>query len=172
MEIQQIGLLKKISINCMKIFRELSTNFIFIPYLLGFLGLIPFIYFSFIDNYLQIFTLEDRFTFIITYAAIIFSFLGGIHWGVILLEVNNTEKYNRYRLRFTISVIPSVLGWVALFLHEYHGIILLLLSYLLILFYDFITFRFANLFIWYFFLRSILTFIAVTSLLNIFYLLI
>ena len=169
---QQINLLKKISTNYMKIFRAVFTNFTFIPYLLGFLGLVPFIYFSFIDNYLQIFTIEDRSTFIITYGAVILSFLGGIHWGFTLPEINNKERYDTYRSRFIISVIPSLLGWVSLFIHENHGIILLLLSYLLILFYDFITFRFSNFFIWYFFLRSILTFFAIISLLNIFYLLI
>ena len=125
----------------MKTYKKLITYFTSIPYLLGLLGLVPFIYFSFIDSYFAIFNIEDRLTFIITYAAIILSFLGGIHWGIGILKRSHTEQSVESKLRFFISVIPSILGWVSLFLYEYHAIILLTLSFLLIFLYDFISFR-------------------------------
>ena len=153
----------------MKTYKKLITYFISIPYLLGLLGLVPFIYFSFIDSYFAIFNIEDRLTFIITYAAIILSFLGGIHWGIGMLKRSHTDPSVESKLRFFISVIPSILGWVSLFLYEYHAIILLTLSFLLILLYDFISFRLNNFFQWYLFLRIILTFIVITSLLNIYH---
>ncbi len=153
----------------MKTYKKLITYFTSIPYLLGLLGLVPFIYFSFIDSYFAIFNIEDRLTFIITYAAIILSFLGGIHWGIGMLNRNHADPSIESKLRFFISVIPSILGWVSIFLYEYHAIMLLTLSFLLILLYDFISFRLNNFFQWYLFLRIILTFIVITSLLNIYH---
>ena len=153
----------------MKTYKKLITYFTSIPYLLGLLGLVPFIYFSFIDSYFAIFNIEDRLTFIITYAAIILSFLGGIHWGIGMLKRSHADPSVESKLRFFISVIPSILGWVSIFLYEYHAIMLLTLSFLLILLYDFISFRLNNFFQWYLFLRIILTFIVIISLLNIYH---
>ena len=46
---------------------------------------------------------------LIGYAAVILSFLGGVHWGFALGEVPPRQP----RLRLGLSVVPALIGWVA-----------------------------------------------------------
>ena len=46
------------------------------------------------------------------YGAIILSFLGGIRWGI-AMKSENVEKTG---LVFSLSVLPSIIGWLSLFL--------------------------------------------------------
>ena len=46
------------------------------------------------------------------YGAVILAFLGGVHWGFALLEPSGRGE----RLRLSLGVLPSLVGWVALLL--------------------------------------------------------
>lgn len=51
---------------------------------------------------------------LVTYAAVILSFLGGIHWGLALKIMEDAPK-SAHRL-FVLSVLPALAAWAALFL--------------------------------------------------------
>jgi hypothetical protein len=51
---------------------------------------------------------------IITYAAIIISFLGGIQWGIGVATIDQQPR--TARSLFLLSVVPSLLAWALLFL--------------------------------------------------------
>ena len=60
-----------------------------------------------------------------TYAAIILSFLGGIRWGLAM----KAQDMAKSRVVFTISVLPSIIGWFALFLPVPYVFAVLLLAF-------------------------------------------
>jgi hypothetical protein len=82
-----------------------------IALVLGLLGLIPFI-----SPVIALLIPFDPFELglrafhmiLVTYAALIASFLGGVRWG------NALEKPHRHMLDFTVSVVPSLVAWLAL----------------------------------------------------------
>lgn len=49
------------------------------------------------------------------YGAVILSFLGGIHWGMAIVDLAAGHQQASYR-RLTIGVLPSLLAWCALLL--------------------------------------------------------
>lgn len=51
---------------------------------------------------------------LVTYAAVILSFLGGIHWGI-ALKIMDASPTSASRL-FVLSVLPALAAWAALFL--------------------------------------------------------
>lgn len=51
---------------------------------------------------------------LVTYAAVILSFLGGIHWGL-ALKILEAAPTSANRL-FVLSVLPALAAWAALFL--------------------------------------------------------
>lgn len=51
-----------------------------------------------------------------TYGAVILSFLGGIHWGLAVAGAGTGTSADGLRHRLVLSVIPSLVGWGALFL--------------------------------------------------------
>ncbi|MFK7792733.1 MAG: DUF3429 domain-containing protein [Devosiaceae bacterium] len=61
----------------------------------------------------------------IAYGAVILSFLGGVRWGIGLL-LSNPEKRDA---RFALSVVPSLLGWVAVLLPAFPALVLLAVSF-------------------------------------------
>ena len=150
-----------------KLFFVNYNNIPTLPFIIGSLGLIPFLYFSLIDQFFEIFFIEDRATFIISYSAVILSFLGGIHWGIALFENTNHEKTHKNNIRFIISVIPSILGWVSLFLVDVYGIILITILFLLLLFYDYYSLREFDSIHWFFYLRFMLSLVVFFALVNI-----
>lgn len=62
---------------------------------------------------------------VLWYGAVILSFLGGIRWGLALRVVNSGQ---RARL-MALSVVPSLLGWFALFLPAEYALIALILGF-------------------------------------------
>ena len=90
------------------------------------------------------------------YGAVILSFLGGIHWG---LALRNAEADGR---DFIISVIPSLLGWVALLLPATPALAVLAACFLGQLALDW-RLRLAP---WFLLLRGLLTTVVVVSLLT------
>jgi hypothetical protein len=66
---------------------------------------------------------------VLTYGAVILSFLGGIVWGVAAAQIHRLDREGSAEL-FALSVIPPLVGWSALFLHGTHGFTLLALAFL------------------------------------------
>ena len=58
-----------------------------------------------------------------SYGAVILSFLGGIRWG---LALNGGEKAGQ---AFALSVIPAIVGWLALFAPDIGGLIILIAAF-------------------------------------------
>ena len=54
------------------------------------------------------------------YAAVIVSFLGGIHWGIGFLHAPAASRFH-----FAWGVVPSLLAWLALLMPAYAGLPLL-----------------------------------------------
>ncbi len=126
---------------------------------LGLAGLIPFVGLSIASFSVEgIIRSEVVFT-LIAYGAVILSFLGGVHWGV-ALGVPALLSWSR----LIISVIPSLVGWVALLIADYQAIMLLVLAFIAMLVVDIVAMR-RNVFPqWYGQLRWILTTVASISL--------
>ena len=101
--------------------------------IIGYCGLIPFvglsIWYAMTTNSQQAgFVLSA----LLAYAAIILSFVGAIHWGRSLHEPHMV-KSNLLQL---ISVIPTLLGWVALLVPPQAGLMILIVSFVLIYLFD------------------------------------
>ena len=61
---------------------------------------------------------------LLSYAAVILSFLGGVHWGIAVSHYAHDKRIaNRL---IAESVIPSLIGWAALFHTELHVQLLVL----------------------------------------------
>lgn len=62
---------------------------------------------------------------LLAYAALIVSFLGGIHWGLAMPQPALRRK------QLIWGVLPSLLGWAALLLNSVWGLVLMAVSLLL-----------------------------------------
>ena len=78
--------------------------------ILGLAGLIPFVASATLS--LSNDTSEFGLRALATYAAVILSFLGGVRWGVLLIESDRFEHYGPA----VVSVLPSILAWLSLLL--------------------------------------------------------
>lgn len=79
---------------------------------LTFSGAIPFLFFT----VMSILHPENPlwYKILISYAAVILSFLGGLHWGVALAL---KEKYSSiFRYILALSTIPALISWILLLL--------------------------------------------------------
>ena len=96
---------------------------------LGLLGLIPFI-----SPSIALLIPYDPYELgarafhmmLVTYAALIASFLGGVRWG------NALEKPHRHGLDFTVSVLPSLVAWLALATPRPYDLVVLLAVFLML----------------------------------------
>lgn len=99
---------------------------------LGFGGLIPFAVAAagslLLRDPLHAFCL----TALLAYGAVILSFLGGVRWG---LAISDTEQDGLF-VALSVSVVPSLLGWVSLLLPRSPGLVLLALSFAAMLIFD------------------------------------
>ena len=68
---------------------------------------------------------------LLSYGAVILSFLGGLHWGRVITNYNAHDRSDSTWLIW--SVCPSLLGWVALLLPVKAGAVLLSLCFLVAL---------------------------------------
>lgn len=128
--------------------------------ILGYAGLIPFIIFS-IGSWIEIPYLYNTIYVLITYAAIILSFMGAIHWGMAMSKTDN--KQNKY---FITSVIPALAAWFSLLIPEFFSLIVLLIGFILLISYDLAVEKpqgFPN---WYIPMRIKLTFVVLLSLIS------
>ena len=108
-----------------------------LPYILIFLGSIPFVFFSF----LRIISLEEFFYLDINYILLIYSlsiisFICGSHWGLFL--TNNTLKINLFFLSNFLT-ISSFFG--ILFLKMNYFFLLQILILIILLLIDFYIYR-------------------------------
>ena len=85
--------------------------------ILGIAGLIPFVFCG-----LGVLTTPDpdatKWLLALTaYGAVILAFLGGVHWGLALVDTNDTvadaPTPGQNRMRLVLGVMPSLLGWLA-----------------------------------------------------------
>lgn len=98
-----------------------------------------------------------------TYAAIVLSFLGGIHWGIAV-----THAYARNpqaaRLMYIESIMTAVIAWAILFLHEpYLRLLAFAFLYAIAWCIDSVLYSNRLIPLWYFNLRGIATPIVVVS---------
>ena len=81
--------------------------------LLGLAGLLPFL----AGSYAALAYTDDAgrmaLVALTAYGATILAFLGGVHWGV-AMQAAAGQSVRIQRLRFGLSVIPSLIGWGAL----------------------------------------------------------
>jgi uncharacterized membrane protein YhdT len=100
---------------------------------------------------------------LLTYAAVIVSFMGGIHWGIAVTRYG--EKRHIANLLIFESIWPTIIAWGALFYIEIH-IQLLVLTLLYTFLWAIESLLYSNNLIpqWFFNLRCIITPIVVVSL--------
>ena len=55
---------------------------------------------------------------LVSYAAIILSFMGGIHWGLAMKSPDNCS-FAGSSLHYVLSVIPALIGWAAVAIEAY-----------------------------------------------------
>lgn len=67
------------------------------------------------------------------YGAVILSFLGGIQWG---LTMGREGSPNLSATRLGLSVVPSLIGWVALLMPVFPGLLVLAAAFALVLYLD------------------------------------
>ena len=61
---------------------------------------------------------------LLTYGAVILSFLGGVHWGLAVGSNRNSDN-RQFVARLVLSVLPSLAGWAALLATETTGLLIL-----------------------------------------------
>lgn len=124
---------------------------------LGYAGLIPFIISALLcfSNNLQWQQLALQ--SLINYAAIIITFIGALHWGSALQSL----KYNSHP-QLVISIMPSLIAWLALFLSSIYTISVLIMLFIAMLIIDIKRWSHRA---WFVRLRIQLTAVAVLSLL-------
>lgn len=110
-----------------KITKPFQTRILWLSYL----GLIPFLACTLmlITGYAPDLALHGM----SNYAAVILTFLGAIHWGRAL------DTHDLHLA--TLSVIPSLIAWFSLFLNHGASLLVLALSYLLLVAFDYQAYR-------------------------------
>ena len=68
------------------------------------------------------------------YGAVILSFMGGIHWGLAMGPTGTTPPNQSRRLM--LSVVPALIGWLALLLSPPAGLAVLALAFVILLVFD------------------------------------
>ena len=125
--------------------------------LLGYGGLLPFIALAL----LLPFSLEYRPLWsvaLVTYGAVILSFVGALHWGF-AMTVQDLSAEQR-RDRFIWSVIPALVAWAATLLPVSWGCLLLIVGFVAHYWQDRQLFRVISLPVWYLPMRLRLTSVA------------
>ena len=91
---------------------------------LGYGGLVPFVAtvlgIVLLEGELRVFAARA----LLAYGAMILSFLGAVHWGLLLARpVSDAPR------RLLVGVLPALAGWVALLLPERYGLALLVVAF-------------------------------------------
>ena len=125
---------------------------------LGYAGLAPFIVFS-IGTWLTLPVMANAHSVLLTYAAIILSFMGAIHWGLAMAQNSRIAT-----IQLGASVLPALLGWLALLIPMLYGYGLLAICFIVLLIADKYASGKGLLPDWYLPMRMVLTTVVVLSL--------
>lgn len=129
--------------------------------LLGIGGLVPFIALAWLCLRDASGSSEYQHSLVV-YAACITSFVGAVHWGLVLGEVNTTR---RHALQLAWSVVPSLAAWGVTTSSEPRTALARMALVLAVCWLtDAVFSRWGPIPAWYFRLRSLLTVVAVASL--------
>jgi len=101
---------------------------------------------------------------LLTYGAVILSFLGGIHWGAAMTRSISQTDHRIDAGRLGISVVPSLVGWASLLLDARYGLALLAVGFAANLLLDIRSTRQGLVPPWYRGLRQPLTMVVVVAL--------
>ncbi len=96
---------------------------------------------------------------LLTYSAVILSFLGAIHWGLAMRDEGVSS-----RVQLGLSVVPALVGWVALALSPTMSFVVLIVAFVVLYTADTCAARFGLTPTWYPRLRLPLTVVVVLSL--------
>lgn len=90
----------------------------------GYAGVLPFVAcvlpIALLDGEARAFAVRA----LVAYGAVILSFLGAVHWGVLLRQPDAAAQ-----ARLAIGVLPSLAGWVALLLPDRYALALLVAAF-------------------------------------------
>lgn len=132
-----------------------------IAILLGYAGLIPFVALSLGLWFVSDTNANQINQALLTYAAIILSFMGAIHWG---LAISDNDRIENKQL--TISVLPALVAWFASLANPLVNYSLLTIAFATLCVYDGKMVQNGKAPSWYPKLRTPLTTIVVTSLIT------
>lgn len=91
---------------------------------LGYAGLLPFVACVLAIALLEGETRAFAARSLVAYGAVILSFLGAVHWGLVLRQPDAAAP-----ARLAIGVLPSLAGWVALLLPDRYALALLVVAF-------------------------------------------
>ncbi|UAW96925.1 DUF3429 domain-containing protein [Halopseudomonas nanhaiensis] len=98
---------------------------------------------------------------LMAYAAVILAFMGAIHWG---LAMRADERSEKAPIQLGLSVIPPLLGWVALSLPVNFGLPVIFIAFATLYFADIWAVRHGLAPVWYPSLRKPLSVVVVMCL--------
>lgn len=98
------------------------------------------------------------------YAAVILSFLGGVHWGLAIADFGAPPGHGAGWTRLGGSVLPALIAWVCLLLPPAPGLLAMALAFAALLAADLLAVRRALAPPWYPRLRIPLTFVVAVCL--------
>lgn len=138
-------------------------------YILGYGGLIPFVFFT-LYGFMEVkhlFFSRELFYF---YGLTILSFLGAPHWGFVFTSSYFIGSQKKQQLRLFIGILPALFAFSSVFFSELGRLIILLIGFIFILVFDVFLFRSEKILGWYLPLRKRLSFIVLACLVtNIFF---
>jgi hypothetical protein len=133
---------------------------------LGAAGVIPFVTIAISGPFLSDPLKYSTFLALIAYGAVILSFLGGIHWGLSITPSREERPDGASFQGLGVSVLPALIGWVALLVAPSVGIFILAIAFGLVLIVDLAASRKGEAPAWYPSLRWPLTVTVIAALLT------
>ena len=129
---------------------------------LGGAGALPFVMFAFLPLAGLSLPGLDPVTTLVAYGAVILSFMGGIQWGWAMTQAEAADSLFR---PLTISILPALVGWVAVLLPGTAALVALSTAFAFVLAVDIAAAAAGHTPAWYPRLRWPLTVVVIASLL-------
>ncbi len=131
---------------------------------LGALGAVPFLSFAAAVPFLEADILSSARYILCGYGAVILSFLGGIHWGLVVADSHQANIGTSESLWLIAGVVPALVGWVSLIISGPSGLIILALAFLGMFLFDCQAARHGLAPVWYPVLRRYLSIVVIAAL--------
>ena len=131
---------------------------------LGVLGALPFVSIAGLSPFVESPHRELASFAIAAYGALILSFLGGVHWGLAIAGFGPAHTANNMFRRLAGSVVPSLIGWAALFFPKSVGAAILAAAFCVLSLFDVYATRKSEAPAWYPKLRLPLTLLVIAAL--------